>query len=100
MDGRRVATSDKITAPAAAREAGCSLKTLNRAIDRGDIRVLGRRGGTGVRYVSRAELEAWMLGQAPGYTPPAPRLPPRRTSATATGDALERIARTAAGGGK
>lgn len=101
MAGRPETTTDKTPAPDAARRAGCSIKTLNRAIEKGYVRVLGRRGGTGVRYVSIAEVEAWMLGQAPNNSAaPAPRpLPPRRPSAPAS-DALERIARAAAGGSK
>lgn len=91
-----------LTARRVAAYAGRSLTSIDRAVERGELKLAGRVGGRGERTIRREDVDAWLLGATAANAPdPAPRsLPPRRTSANTTGDALERIARTAAGGGK
>jgi hypothetical protein len=51
--------------------SGKSRATLNRAIQRGDLPLLGRCGGPrGERTIRREDLDRWLSGDVPTHDPP------------------------------
>jgi hypothetical protein len=102
MNGHQPAASPNwppiLTARRVVAYAGRSLTSIDRAVAAGELKLLGRVGGRGERTFLRADVDAWLAGSTSEVTGSSPQ--PVRRRASPTGDALTRIRRTAAGGGK
>jgi hypothetical protein len=87
-----------VTSTTLHRAGLASYSTQDRAVASGLLPVYGRRGGGGVRIYRTADALAYLRGDT--ATTPSKRTPPPVRRSAPQGDALARIAATAAGGAR
>lgn len=85
-----------LTARRVVAYASRSLTSIDRAVASGRVPLAGR----GERAFRREDADRWLTGASAATAPTTPRPLPARRTATTTDDALDRIARTSAGGSK